>query len=367
MKRKEISSLQIAGTYIGTVVGAGFGSGQEILQFFQVFGYKGLLGLGIVMFLFILLGYKIMLWGKTLRADSHLPMIEAVCGNSISKVMDYVITFFLFGSVAAMLAGSGALLHEQFGFSKLLGAILMAIIVALTVLQGINGVVNAISLVVPALILSALGISIASLLLIPKSTNSIINLSHTSGQLMGSWWWSAILYASYNILLATSILAPLGKVTKRPVTLKRGAFLGGLGLAFGALTIFIALSRLDSEIFQREIPMIYIAGKISIVVQIVYNVVLLGEIYSTAVGSLYGFLNRITPEENNKRKKMLWLIMGFSVLASQLGFSRIVQYVYPFIGYCGIVFMIQLIFLNPRRYQSKATRESIAKQLESIQ
>ncbi|EGD49885.1 hypothetical protein TheetDRAFT_3307 [Thermoanaerobacter ethanolicus JW 200] len=33
MIRKEISAFKVAATYIGTVVGAGFASGQEILQF----------------------------------------------------------------------------------------------------------------------------------------------------------------------------------------------------------------------------------------------------------------------------------------------------------------------------------------------
>jgi len=38
-----------------------------------------------------------------------------------------------------------------------------------------------------------------------------------------------------------------------------------------------------------EIPMIYLAGSLSYILQIVYALVLIGEIYTTAVGSLYGF------------------------------------------------------------------------------
>lgn len=35
MNRKGVSTLKVAATYIGTVVGAGFATGQELLQFFQ--------------------------------------------------------------------------------------------------------------------------------------------------------------------------------------------------------------------------------------------------------------------------------------------------------------------------------------------
>ncbi len=45
MKKKDIGIFKIAATYIGTIVGAGFASGQEVLQFFGVFGIKGLWGL----------------------------------------------------------------------------------------------------------------------------------------------------------------------------------------------------------------------------------------------------------------------------------------------------------------------------------
>jgi len=41
MENSRVSTFKVAATYIGTVVGAGFASGQEMLQFFAVFGLKG--------------------------------------------------------------------------------------------------------------------------------------------------------------------------------------------------------------------------------------------------------------------------------------------------------------------------------------
>ena len=40
---KEV--FKIAGAFVGVIVGAGFASGQEILQFFASFGSLGLVGI----------------------------------------------------------------------------------------------------------------------------------------------------------------------------------------------------------------------------------------------------------------------------------------------------------------------------------
>jgi hypothetical protein len=45
MESKPFSVFQIASAYIGTVVGAGFASGQEVLLFFATCGYEGLWGI----------------------------------------------------------------------------------------------------------------------------------------------------------------------------------------------------------------------------------------------------------------------------------------------------------------------------------
>lgn len=54
--RKGISMdknwIKIAAIFVGTVIGAGFASGREIIEFFGVYGTKGLWGIYIVGILF---------------------------------------------------------------------------------------------------------------------------------------------------------------------------------------------------------------------------------------------------------------------------------------------------------------------------
>lgn len=348
MKEQKVSTYKIATAYIGTVVGAGFASGQELLQFFVVFGYKGLMGLLIVTALFMYFGYKIMACGRLLNAQSHEIIIQYTCGKIFGTFLDFIIIFFLFGSLTAMVAGSGALMSQLFHIPHLWGNLFMTLLTMVTVITGIKGVINSISFVVPFLLISTIGISIASFYNLPSAIPSTVVQTHVVGPLMQNWWWSALLYTSYNIILSVAILGPLGAHAKDLRSIKRGAILGGLGLGIGALAIFLAIFRNASHLLTVEIPMIYIASQLSLSIQFLYSIVLLAEIYTTAAGSLYGFVARMTQENNTHKSRFVILIALLAVLASQLGFSRLVKYLYPLIGYSGLIFLICLPFAKTK-------------------
>ena len=128
MKKKGISTLKVAATYIGTVVGAGFATGQEILQFFSRFGPLGLAGILVSAFLFILFGYIIMYIGRELKAKSHMEIIRYSGGRFIGTIIDVIITFFLFGAFTAMIAGTGAMLEQRTNLKLAVGGYIIYVI-----------------------------------------------------------------------------------------------------------------------------------------------------------------------------------------------------------------------------------------------
>src|SRR5699024_11429237 len=89
-------SIQIAGAYIGLIVGAGFASGQEVLQFFTSFGWYSLLGAGIATLLFAFLGMQITQLGSELQTISHNKVIYHICGNYVGVLVVIIFTFFFF-------------------------------------------------------------------------------------------------------------------------------------------------------------------------------------------------------------------------------------------------------------------------------
>lgn len=344
LKTNGVSALKIAGVYIGTIVGAGFATGQEILQFFARFGLSGLWGIILTTALFILFGYIVMELGYKLFAQSHLEIIRYSGGRVIGSIMDIMITFFLFGSMTAMIAGTGALFAQQFGLPAFWGSLLMAVITTITVLTGINGVINSISIVVPFLLASVIGISIFTIIKSPPLMSAAQTIEKNI--FMSNWWLATVLYISYNIVLSIGVLGPLGAHAKDERAIFKGAALGGLGLGLGTLMIYLAICGNIINIQNMEVPMSYIAGNISHLVQLIYAVILVAEIYTTAVGSLYSFSARTVNLERSPRKGKA-IVAGVATMAffaSLLGFSNLVKYLYPSVGYLGIIMLICLIY-----------------------
>ncbi|MFZ5753529.1 MAG: hypothetical protein ACOY3J_04755 [Bacillota bacterium] len=336
----KISPFQVAATYIGTVVGAGFASGQEVLQFFGYFGPWGIAGLFLAGILFFYFGQIILRLGHELEADSHVPVIHYAGGKWLGTLIDYVITFFLFGALTAMVAGAGSIFFEQFRLSPLWGNALMVVATLVTVLAGISGVITAISFVVPLLLAAVLGISLYTL-----AVTGFDNITLTSAgtPAVPRWPLAAIVYVSYNLVMAVAILAPMGKAAEKRV-LRQGALLGGLGLGVGALAILLAVLATLPGSAKFSIPMIYVAGQISPWVQTIYSIVLFAEVYTTAVGSLYGFVVRLAEPDS---PRIPYIAVGASIgafVASQFGFTNLVRVLYPAVGYAGLLMLAGLLY-----------------------
>lgn len=345
--KQRLSSFKLASVYVGTVVGAGFASGQEVLQFFGFHGANGVLGLLVSTVLFVGFGAFTMILGHRLEATSHLQVVRESAGPWIGGLVDAIITFFLLGAFSAMAAGAGAVFEEQFGLPRIWGNVTMVGISVATVLLGIEGVLSAIGLVAPILVCSVLIISLIAL------SQSPINWSwlqpHRAA--IPSWPISAVAYTSYNMVLAIAVLAPAGTLADER-TLRKGALLGGIGLGLGAMAIHLAILTQVPVITRYEIPMLFLAGRVLGSLVSVYSAVLLAEVYTTAAGSLYGFVARLTDSEGPHFALVAIASGTAGFLGSLLGFSELVAKVYSAVGYAGFVLLVALAVGYCRARQS---------------
>ncbi len=339
MARSKLGTLTIAAAHIGTVVGAGFASGQEVLQFFTFFGLKGILALSLAGVLFVFFGRAVLKLGNELQAATYDVIVRHATGPFVGRIVDGIITFFLFGALTAMAAGAGAIFAEQFGLPKVLGSGVMITASLVTVLSGFHGVVLAISFFVPILLLSVFGICAATLYNFPIDLAAVNQWAETVKPVIPFWPLSALAYVSYNIVLSICILAPLGARAADAGAISRGALWGGLGLFVGALAINLAILTLPSAAAQFEVPMVFIAGRFSPLVQGGYGLVLLAEIYTTAVANLYGFTARVTSPETKRFRKIAFFTAAVAFAASLLGFATLVRYLYSAVGIAGLLLL----------------------------
>lgn len=369
--------MAIAATYVGAVVGAGFASGQEVLRFFTHYGPRGLLGLPVAAVLFALCGAAILLEGRWTGARTHRGMLEWLGGPRFAVVYDVVITGFLFGVTAVMIAGSGAFFREQLGLPSVVGDLVMAAATLATVMVGFRGVVVASEAVVPFLLASVVYAAAAALLghhgLDPGAAGGAAGGVgvRAAGDIWRGWWrpdeaaapsWllAALLYASYNLVLSPAVLAPLAARAESCRSLVTGGVIGGFALGGAVLCVNVALLATLPESASFEVPMLYVVGRVAgpraPVLRPVYGLILWAEIYTTAVGVLYGFAVRMAGADEGLSFRRWVLAGGFGALAAaRAGFSNIVTTVYPIAGYAGLLFLAVVLWRLWRRGRAESS------------
>lgn len=335
--------FRVAATYVGTVVGAGFASGQETLRFFTAYGHLGLVGVAVSSALFCVYGILIMDLGRRLNARSHREVLHYACGPYLGRAMDVLITLFLGATLTVMVAGGGAVFAEQLGLPLFLGAVATAGLAGLTILAGMRGILAANSLVVPMLTLAVMGLSGASIQFHGLLPILFKTIPWPFLAPVDSWFLASWLYVGYNLVLSISVLAPLGAEVKHRRTLVLGGLVGGLALGILAAGIKLALSAHMPDIGRFEVPMLYLARQHPRPVQWFYTLILWAEIYTTAIGCAYGFTSRaVDALQGVNYRTIVASVTILSLFGSSFGFTTLLTVLYPLFGFITLLVLLLL-------------------------
>src|SRR5699024_2343299 len=153
----------IASAFIGIIVGAGFASGQEILQYFTSFGYMGAFAVALSTVLFAYLGMTLTTLGSRMKAQSHKRVIYQISGKWLGMIVDAVIVFALFGVGVVMIAGAGSNLNQQFGIPHIYGSLLLVVLIIVVGMLNVDKVIAIIGSVTPFLIAAIALVSVYAL------------------------------------------------------------------------------------------------------------------------------------------------------------------------------------------------------------
>lgn len=309
-----------------------------MLQFFSFFGPLSLAAIALTSFLFAFFAIVILKFGAQLNATSHREVVYHSGGKAVGLAVDVIITFFLFGSFTAMLAGTGASLSQQFGIPSIYGSLLMAAVSLATVLTGLSGIISALSILVPVMIAGIMALTGAVLIYFPEGLADMRYYTQPWESIIPYWPLSALTYVSYNLVMAVSILAPMGRLSASNADIEKGSMAGGIGLGLGIMAINLVLLAVPQS-FGYPVPMSYVAGLFSPLAGSGYILVLLAAIYSTAVGGLYGFTARIASPETPRFKLLAAVVTIGGIIASSIGFTNLVRFLYAGVGIAGFLLL----------------------------
>jgi uncharacterized membrane protein YkvI len=333
------TTFQVAATYVGAVMGAGFASGQEIQQFFVRFGLWGLAGIGVSGFLFSLLGWGMLDLQERWKISAYPDFFYHLLGRRWGRWADGLVSVLLFVGMLAMISGSGALFNEYFGFSRWLGIFLTGSVIVLALWFRGEGVLWINTVLIPLKFIFCLGIATAAIFLATSPDEMGIVVQ---SPIVTNWVFSAVLYVSFNLTLAMVVFASLGRDVQRPGA-RLGAVLGGLALGGFAFVIGAALLQFPDSL-GLEIPMVAVAGKLGDWPAFFYVVVLWLAMITAAIGNGFSLVIRVVDTGRMSYRNATLLLLLLLLPVAGVKFSMIVQLAYPLFGYIGLVFLPTTIY-----------------------
>ena len=357
--------LIITMTIIGSIIGAGFASGQEINSFFYKYGIIGILGIIISVFLISLIIFKVFKIIKKENINNYEEFLKIIFGNktikknkiinkknnfkknnkklnkkkylNIYNITNIIINIFLIISFFIMIAGFGAYFNQEYNMSEMLGSSILSVICLIIFMNNIEGLLKINKYLIPILIFFMIIIGI-------KNINNFNIIEINNKKIINNIFFTiinGIIYASYNIILLIPILITLkNKIRKNNIFLI--SIFSGIILFILSLIIYFLLSNIKININEIEMPAVYSIRKYLPEFKKIYEFIILTSILTTAIAEGISVLENIC--KNKKSYTQFAVILCItSVLFSKIGFSNLINLLYPIFGIVGGIQILAIL------------------------
>ena len=151
----------------------------------------------------------------------------------------------------------------------------------------------------------------------------------------------SILYASYNSVLLIPVILTVREFVKSEKDIKYIALVVTLMTILLLITVYMFLINIDVDIKQLQMPAVYAVNMIFSKLKIVYGITILISIFTTAISLGMSFLNNVSVTQKIYNYSSIFICLT-SIVFSKIGFSNLVNSLYPVLGLLGL-FQIVLV------------------------
>ncbi len=345
------------GAILAYLIGSGFATGQEALQYFASFGAGGAAGALVISFcLYSYVTAVVLRDGRNLRLKSGNAIFEYYCGKYIGKFFGVFAPLFFFCLFAVMLSGAGAALNEHLGWNSQVGILAMAVAVLLTVMMGLNGLVGVVSKLGPVIVVLCLVVGIIGIARSPQGIAASADTLPTLDVLQAApnWAVSGLNYPGLGILMLVPFLASLGTRVRNDREAVTAGLAGAMTFVAAVAVVAFGLLANIGDVYDKQIPMLWVANQIFSGAGSIFSVVLFAGIYTTAVPLLWTAINRIETNDKSNRAKLFALIATVAaVLLAQVPFAELVNVLYPVAGYLALVLVGCIVIRQIRNLRDR--------------
>ena len=336
------NAIGIAFAFIGVLVGAGFASGQETMQYFIAFGTQGIWGAALSSALMLIAGVSILQLGSYFQANEHMEVLGSVSSKVMSWILDIATITTLFSIGFVMYAGAGANLNQQFGWPVWIGATLMLALVLVIGMMDVDKVTAAVGAVTPLLLFFVIFGCIWTLYTSDLDWSNLNAQAQEVSTTLPNWWISSLNYTGLNAICVASMALVIGGNYLDTRAAGLGGFLGGMGYLVMLLLLSCGLLAAVGSIAGDAMPMLTLITNIHPVLGFIMSLVIFGMIFATALGMFFALGKRLARGRQERFRPIFitTCLSGFAL--SFVGFKTLVSVVYPILGYLGILLVAVL-------------------------
>lgn len=399
LKSSWAAAFTVASVWFGTHVGAGFATGNQVVNYFVQYGWTAAIFPLLAMGILAVVMYIMMKFAKLSGFDNYKDTYRALYPKPWMEIFfEIFYIIIILAAVAACVSGAGGIVKN---LTSLPDIICNLIIVAMLILLSIFGidliikastVLSAAILVVTALlVIIGFAFPLDSAIDAMKATNPELFanvpqlddvVSHDASTVLNSIWLGVFVYAAFQCVSIPAMISASSELNQKGV--KRAAILGwvmngGALAASGAMLVkwYPLLKTIsDAQIVagKTEIPLnIPLLEKImgtnvltipnqTVVtmmgsgyqwLQIAYKVLLFCAFISTSVTLVYSMIQRFQGHCFPKAIKseavrsviVGAVVIGLCFLLSLVGLDQIIKKVYGYDGYYALIVVVLPAFI----------------------
>ena len=362
--------LILAGAIVAFTIGSGFATGQEIVQYYTAYGAQNTLVLAVSTTAFLYYNFSFANAGAEERFEKANDIYKYYCGKYLGTFFDYYSTIFCYMSLWVMVGGAGKTLNEAYGLPIWVGAVVLIILTVITVVGGLNSLVDAIGIVGPVIVVLCIAIGLITFVRDAGNVGTGLEVIKTgayqgaaSGETIknagANWLISGLSYAGFVLLWFASFTSALAMKNKKK-DLQHGIVWGTLALVIAILVVsFAQIANINTGsdglyVWNAGIPNLILANSIIPIFSKIFALVVFAGIYTTAVPLLYNPSSRFSEEGTPKFKLLTIVLAGIALVVGLfLDFRVLVNVIYVLNGYIGAVLILFMLWKTFQKMKNK--------------
>ena len=152
------------------------------------------------------------------------------------------------------------------------------------------------------------------------------------------------------MILVIPVLVNLKKYLKSKKQIISISICSGIIIFILALSIFMLLTNIKVDFSNLEMPVVYVISQYFPHFRTIYGIVILLSIFTTAISVGVAFLENVC-KTKQYYPQIAAIMCISSVLISNIGFSNLVKYLFPFFGYLGLIQIITIYSHTIKKFQ----------------